>query len=174
MTGNDHASDADPCVTCPWRLDNHGRKHPDGWFTKANRNRLWYRLRGGEMMSCHPTDPTNPVSEKAQEAGYRPAPEGSKVLECRGAVILQQREMALLIERYGADIRAYRRDRPRGLTRDGVQVMIARIAFGGVPLMGGPRIGRPDLLARVGHDPLPWDESCIKYIMQQTEGTGHE
>jgi hypothetical protein len=163
-----HVSDADPCGTCPWRLGNHGRRHPDGWFTKANRDRLWSQLRRGEMMSCHPTDPANPVSEKAQEAGYRPAPEGATRLECRGAVIIQQRELHLLINRYDMSVADYRRDRPRGLTRDGISAMVARLAFGGT-FLGGPKVARPDLNAAVGHDPLPWDESCIKDIMHQTE-----
>lgn len=171
MTG-DHTSDAPPCAACPWRLDNHTRRHPDGWFTKANRNRLWRRLRTGESMSCHTTDPANPVSEAAQAAGYRPAPEGSRVLECRGAVILQQRELGLYARRYCGDFKRYRQQRRAGLTLVGMRVLMSRIAFGGVPLLGGPKMGRPGLDAEVGHEPLPWDESCIKYIMQQTEGSG--
>lgn len=169
VTAAEKAADADPCVTCPWRLDNHGRRHPDGWFTKANRDRLWAQLRRGEAMSCHRTDPSNPVSAKAREAGYRPAPANMTPIECRGGVILQQREMQLLISRFESDVGWYTRTRRRGLTRAGIGALVARIAFGGMPLVGGPTMGRPNLMAAVGHDPLPWDESCIKYIMQQTE-----
>lgn len=170
MTGTDRPSDADPCGACPWRTANHARRHPDGWFTARNRDRLWVGLRRGEAMSCHTTDPDNPVSDKAQAAGYRPAPAGSQVLECRGGVILQQRELHLMINRYG-DVAAYRKARPRGLTRDGLRRLLARLAFGGMPFLGTPRMGRPDLNAEVGHTPLPWDESCIKDIMQETGGS---
>lgn len=166
----DRPSDADPCVACPWRTDNHARRHPDGWFSARNRNRLWTGLRRGEAMSCHATDPGNPVSEKAQAAGYRPAPAGSTVLECRGGVILQQRELHLLMHRYG-NLPAYRKARPRGLTREGMHRLLARLAFGGVPFLGAAKMGRPDLNAAVGHTPLPWDESCIKDIMQETGGS---
>jgi hypothetical protein len=165
-----HVSDAAPCRDCPWRLDNQrGRTHPDGWFTAKNRDRLWTRLRRGDAMSCHRTDPSNPVSQAAAERGYRPVPEGTQVLECRGAVILQQREMHLLMNRHDMDIAGYTRARPRGLTRAGITALVLRMAFGGVPIVGGPAMGRPDLDAEVGHTPLQWDESCIKDIMQETE-----
>ena len=59
-----------PCQACPWRVENHGKRHPDGWYTKANLRRLWSGIRRGEEMSCHPTDPSNPVSERAQERLY--------------------------------------------------------------------------------------------------------
>jgi hypothetical protein len=169
---DDHVSDADPCRDCPWLLANQRRRaHPDGWFTARNRDWLWTRLRRGDPMSCHRTDPGNPVSQRAAERGYRPVPAGTQVLECRGAVVLQQREMHLLMNRYGMDVTAYRRARPRGLTREGITAMVLRLAFGGVPILGAPRMGRPGLDAAVGHAPLQWDESCIKDIMQQTEGS---
>jgi hypothetical protein len=167
---DDHVSDAEPCRDCPWLLANQQRRaHPDGWFTVRNRDWLWTRLRRGDPMSCHRTDPGNPVSQRAAERGYRPVPAGTQVKECRGAVVLQQREMHLLMNRYEMDVTVYRRARPRGLTRAGITAMVLRLAFGGVPILGAPRMGRPGLNAKVGHSPLPWDESCIKDIMQQTE-----
>ncbi len=149
-------SDADPCVTCPWRTANQGKRHPDGWYTKTNRARLWSGLRNGQGMSCHPTDPDNIVSEKAQAAGYRPAPPGTTTLECRGGAVLQQREVHLLQEEYGGDFRAYHKARPSGLTKYGLAMMVRRLLFPGVPFFGGPPTSRPNLNTAVGYEPLPW------------------
>lgn len=146
---------ASPCVHCPWRPSNQGKRHPDGWYTKANLASLWARLRRGDQMSCHPTDPGNPVSERAQAAGYRSAPAGSKVRECTGALIVAQREFMILQDGMGADLRRYRRERPKGLTRDGILAMIDRFMFGGTAF-GGITMTRPDL----GQDDVgvPWLE----------------
>ena len=148
-----------PCRACPWRTANHGKRHPDGWYTKANIRRLWAGMRAGEIMSCHPTDPWNPVSDAAEAAGYTPAPDHAETRECAGALILQQREwMAFQIsEMAGGTLRDYRRARPRGLTRDGLLALVNRHVFGGTPF-GGPPMARPDLCAPVsvpGAD-LPW------------------
>ncbi len=152
-----HVSDADPCGACPWRTANAGKPHPDGWYRRGNLARLWRQLRDGESMSCHPTDPDNEVSAAAQAAGYRPAPPGTTRLECRGAVVLVQREFHLLTNEYGNDVEAYRRARPRGLTKRGIGNLAIRLALGGVPLIGGPAMGRPNLNADVGYEPfLPW------------------
>lgn len=152
-------SSADPCVHCPWRLSNQGKPHPDGWYTRGNLARLWKGLRAGEGMSCHPTDPDNHVSDAARAAGYRPAPPGTVRQECRGAVILQQREMHLLCDENGHDnnVKAYRAARPDGLTRQGIQAIAARLIFGGVPILGGPKMPRPNLNhPDTGYDRLPW------------------
>jgi hypothetical protein len=154
---DDHVSDADPCAQCPWRTANHGKRHPDGWYTQTNRFRLWSRLRRGEPMSCHPTDPGNPLSERARNAGYKPAPAGTKPLECRGALILVQRELHLFVDKYGMQMSAYRAGRSIGLTRAGIQAIAMRLTFGGMPLVGPAKMARPDLNAPVGHPDLPWD-----------------
>jgi hypothetical protein len=159
LSSTEHMSEADPCPACPWRKSNQDRNdHPDGWYTRGNLARLWRGIRNGEPQSCHPTDPCNPVSAEAEAAGYRKAPAGSQVLECRGAVILAQRELHLLSEDYGGDFRAYRRERPHGLTRDGLRSLLARLMFGGVPLVGGVRMARPNLNAKGVQylDKLPW------------------
>ncbi len=134
-----------PCLHCPWRPSNQGKRHPDGWYTKANLQRLWAQLRRGELMSCHPTDPGNPVSDAAQKAGYRPAPAHSRVRECTGALVIQQREFMLLQDRYNANLGIYRRERPRGLTRDGIMALLERAVFGGSPFGAGPALTRPNL-----------------------------
>lgn len=133
------------CRACPWRTSNHGKKHPDGWFTQANRRRLWSGLRRGEMMSCHPTDPDNPVSDKAAAAGYKPAPAGAETRECVGATVLVQREAQIWSDQAGGDIRRYRVLRPLGLLRDGITQVMLRIAFGDVPFIGGRKMLTPDL-----------------------------
>lgn len=136
-----------PCAQCPWRTANHGKRHPDGWYTKANRARLWAQLRRGEAMTCHPTDPENPVP-----LGARPVPSHVTTRECAGAIILQQREMDTL-QRMD-DFKAYRKARPMGLTREGVAEMISRIMFAGMPMIGGRPMPRPNLNEPVSHDPL--------------------
>lgn len=148
-------SSADPCAACPWREANRGKRHPDGWYTQRNLTRLWAGLRAGNGMSCHPTDPDNVVSPTAQTLGYRPAPEDSQVLECRGGVILQQRELHHLAHVHGADVAAYRRARPTGLTRDGIRYLIHRLILGGIPVIGPRAMARPDLRAPVGYTRLP-------------------
>jgi hypothetical protein len=134
-----------PCVHCPWRTTNQGKPHPLGWYTKANLRRLWAGMRRGEDMSCHPTDPRNPVPD-----GARPAPEGSTTLECAGSLILKQREVMhfqqLAEDHPGEDpFKLYRQAHPRGLTRDGLWAVVSRAMFGGVPVIGGLAMTRPDL-----------------------------
>lgn len=137
-----------PCAQCPWRTTNHGKRHPDGWYTVANRARLWARLRRGDDMTCHPTDPENPVPE-----GTRAVPEATQTRECAGAIILKQRELWYFQEVYKS-LAAYRKARPSGLTRDGLAEMVSRMLFGGVPMIGGAKVSTPDLNQPVSHPPL--------------------
>lgn len=136
-----------PCAACPWRTENHGRRHPDGWYTAANRKRLWAKLRRGDGMTCHPTDPLNPIPE-----GARAVPENATTHECAGALILQQRELMYLQDE--PDLQTYRRNRPLGLTRAGIAEMISRALFGGLPIVGGRAMSKPDLNEKVSHPPL--------------------
>lgn len=143
------------CVHCPWRISNHGKRHPDGWYTRANLARRGAGVRRGAVMSCHPTDPNNPVSAKAQAAGYHPAPPASRTRECTGGLILQQREVATLQEDHES-IRAYRAARPYAMTAEGLAAVVARTMF---VLPGETPMTRPDLNQDdVGHpDPrLAW------------------
>lgn len=148
-----------PCAACPWRTSNHGRPHPDGWYTKMNRDRLWKLLRAGQSMTCHPTDPDNPVPE-----GHACVPNGAQTLTCAGALVLQQRELmrfqavttkvdAGLLR--GRSFTLYRKLHPFGLTLDGLRTLVEAALFGGI--FGGVKMSRPDLRAEVGHDGLlPW------------------
>lgn len=87
-----------PCKGCPWRIENHGKPDPSsealeryiqgeeiisGWYTQENRDRLWEGLSGGEMMSCHATDPNQWKSLEGE-----PEP-------CLGALILIINELNL-------------------------------------------------------------------------------
>lgn len=140
------------CLACPWRLANQGTAHPDGWYTQKNLSRLWARLRRGGDMSCHPTDPTVPISDKAKAAGYRIAPEHAEVRECVGAHVLKQREL-MRAQDYPTPA-AYRRANPLGLTREGLAAILSRAIFGSTPLDGRtmpiPDLNDPD----IGHRPL--------------------
>lgn len=136
-----------PCATCPWRTANHGKPHPDGWYTKRNRARLWAQLRRGEMMSCHKTDPANPVP-----SGVKPVPYGTEVHECAGALVLQQREI-MNFQRCKS-LPLYRSQHPNGLLRAGLLTIAERAVFGG---MSGLVMARPDLNEPVSHDRLHWN-----------------
>lgn len=135
-----------PCAQCPWRTANHGKRHPDGWYTKANLSRLWAQLRRGEAMTCHPTDPTNPLPP-----GARKVPETTTTRQCTGAIILQQRELMRL--QRCESLTDYRRQRPRGLTVAGIGQLLERAVLGGV-WPGTVAWPKPDLNQPVSHDPL--------------------
>lgn len=147
------------CQACPWRLENQGKPHPDGWYRPANLRRLWQGMRRGADMSCHPTDPTNPVSVDAQAVGYRPAPGHSKVRECVGAHVVKQREFMRWHDDYGGNISAYRKAHPNGLMRTGLLALAERYVFGGVPMIGGRPLPKPNLNdPDIGYDKLPaWE-----------------
>lgn len=145
------------CSDCPWRLSNQGRPHPGGWYTKANLRRLWSGLRHGVAMTCHPTDPDNPMPP-----GLNPPAPGSRTVECAGALVLQQREIMIFqdicnAEPKGNSLRTYKQQRPGGMSRMGLIEIVERFMFGGVELIGGAKMTKPDLNDReVGHAPLPW------------------
>lgn len=142
-----------PCKDCPWRTENHGKRHKDGWFTKANRDRLWSKLRRGDSMTCHMTDPENPVPE-----GYKTVKDGVTTHECAGALILQQREFEKLQSDCGASIPEYRKRNPRGLTKEGIMAILNRALYGGTPL-GPASMPTPNLNEPVSHDPLgEWEK----------------
>ena len=152
-----------PCELCPWRVANHGKRHPGGFYRKDNVRRLWNQIRrGGRLQSCHPTDPSHP--DHREHAGAKP---GSKPLECTGSVILILREMRYAdtldgdttpgdlsptdFDRYMA-VTAKR----KGLTRDGLLYhgfsrALPRPLGDGSPLpavaeelLDSPAYGRPD------------------------------
>lgn len=134
-----------PCSACPWRTENHGKPHPDGWYTARNRDRLWSKLRRGDSMTCHPTDPENPCSTGIT------VPPGTTTHECAGALILQQREIRKLEALPKSDIKRYVRENPRGLTKAGLLRLVNRIIFGVVDEIAMPRL---DLDQPVSHEPL--------------------
>lgn len=111
------------CADCPWRLANQGKRHPHGFYSKANLRRLWNGMRRGAQMSCHPTD-----SRMAEFEGYEQTALRENVHECAGYLILVQRELAkfghICEERDKLGLkdgfRAYRREHPMGLLRDGL------------------------------------------------------
>lgn len=136
-----------PCKECPWLTENHGKPHADGWYTKKNRSRLWNGgLKHGDSMSCHKTDPNNPVPE-----GTQPVPEGTPVHECTGALVLQQKEIMLFQRccdeaRAVGDVDGFKRYRAAGgtMTRQGILIVVERFLFGGSAL-GGLKMSRPNL-----------------------------
>lgn len=129
-----------PCGQCPWRTENQGTRHRDGWYTKKNLRRLWAGLRRGERMTCHPTDPDNP--------GGRVLPDSVTTKECAGAQILVQRELHRLGELIEANVPdpwgVYLTTNPRGLTKVGASLSAMNVQWGGV-MPGTLAVGRVDL-----------------------------
>lgn len=123
-----HEANARPCAACPWRTENHGKRHPHGWYTKKNLRRLWAKIRRGDSMTCHPTDPTNLVPD-----GTKPVPDGTQTRECAGALRLVQIEL----KKFEADPKTY--DMKKGLTKTGLNYWaLARCAFAGTFVGGEP------------------------------------
>lgn len=125
-----------PCAQCPWRKSNQGKPHPDGWYSKANLLRLWNGLRSGDApgMTCHPTDPTNPLPE-----GWKEVPKETERRECAGSLILIIRELKVLEK----EQENYRKISPgrRGLTPEGIaHWVLGRIKFAGTIMGTGTAI----------------------------------
>lgn len=136
------------CAECPWRIANQGKKpDPHKFYTKGNLARLWNRLRQGDRMSCHPTDP-----RMAEWSGYEDQGDRTTANECTGSLVVVQREfmrfqMLATELRDAGDpvnpIRAYRNGRARlTLTRQGIIEIINR---GLIVLPGEVPMARPDL-----------------------------
>lgn len=138
------------CEFCPWRVTNHGKKTPWGFYRAANLTRLWNQIRrGGHAQSCHPTDPNHPDHIAAgAKAGATPK-------ECPGSVILVLREMEKLAACGGGNgteitpegVTAYLREHRDGLTKSGIAYwVVSRYSFGGVPFVGGPKLPEVNVL----------------------------
>lgn len=135
-----------PCEHCPWRIANHGKPTPWGFYRAANLSRLWNQIRrGGHPQGCHPTDPSHPDHVAA---GAKP---GATPQECPGSVILVYREFEKL-EAFGNGtitnqaISTYLKTEKTGLTKSGnAYWLIDRYKFGGVPFFGGPKMPEVDM-----------------------------
>lgn len=108
-------------------------------------------------MSCHPTDPENPIPDGAREV-----PADVVTRECAGILVLIQREMNI-IDRMAATTddlaRRYRKLRSRGLTLEGIAANIHRIMMSRIneaERLGVLPMTKVDLDLEVSHDPLPW------------------
>lgn len=108
-------------------------------------------------MTCHPTDPANPVPD-----GYKAVPANAVTHECTGATILKHREyikfqrIANERSRLGLTdgLRQYKARHPVGLTQDGLLTIVNALVFAGTP-WGGRGLARVDLSdADVGYEPL--------------------
>lgn len=133
-----------PCSACPWRLSNQGQPHPHGLYSPSNLKRLWTGLRSGARMSCHPTDP-----RMAEFDGYEKTAEREVTHECAGALVLVQREFMTFQKMGEADpngqtLKRYRRERPNGLSREGLVAVLERATFGGT-VLSPVAMARPDL-----------------------------
>ncbi len=93
-------------------------------------------------------------------AGYEALADREVAHECAGALTVQQREMMKFQEIAEANpgskktLQLYKKQHPKGLTRDGILALIQRSIFGGTAL-GGVKMSTPDLNdAEIGYDVL--------------------
>lgn len=171
-----------PCAQCPWRTANQGRRHPGGWYTKANLRRLWAGLRRGVDMTCHPTDPDNEVTDEMVAQGVKRPPETARTNECAGALVLKQREFMryqALVDAYPDEtpaqiMRRYRQAHPRGLTRDGLVQVLSRAMFDGTPMGARLPMAKPNLNQQgIGHpDLVPWTPGEGNRLADETSQRG--
>jgi hypothetical protein len=117
-------------------------------------------------MSCHRTDPSNPVPE-----GVAAVPDGTTTHECAGGLILQQRELMKVQSFPPPSVPKYRRAAPRGLTQEGVLRLVERAMFGGVPFLGGLAMSEVDLNETgIAHVPLgsweSWAEEHAEFLAE--------
>lgn len=151
-----------PCAHCPWRIALQGTPNPHGFYSKRNLARLWAGLRRGERMTCHPTD------HNMNEFEHAPRVKDTAVThECAGSLILTQREFmkaSAVLQAEGGTVREYRRRWPRGLTKDGLGVILNRAVFGGT-MVGGKAMTKPNLNdPEVGYEDAvgPWPPEGLK------------
>jgi hypothetical protein len=162
------------CAQCPWRIANHGRPHPHGFYRLSNLRRLWNGLRRGARMSCHPTDPT-----MAEFEGYERTAARAVTYECTGAVVLIQREMTrfqqLAKESVAAGdspprgLQLYRAaSGTRALTREGLAEHAWTMLTGGGLFGQKLKMGQPDLSdPEIGHPDLPpWGDGAERNILE--------
>ena len=45
-------SESSVCSSCPFRVSNHGKRVPKGWYSEANVQRLWRGISAGERLVC--------------------------------------------------------------------------------------------------------------------------
>lgn len=152
-----------PCELCPWRVANHSKRHPGGFYRKDNLRRLWNQIRkGGRIQGCHPTDPSH--EDHCKYAGAKP---DTTPLECTGSVILIRRELRYAntldddptsnVVSVSAGKRYLTESRARkGLTREGILYQgfiraLPQPTGDGKPLpavadslLDSPEYGRPD------------------------------
>jgi len=161
MTRRAHPAAEKPCDACPWRIANQGKRKPRAWYSLSNLRRLWSGLRDGERMTCHPTDPDNPLPP-----GARALPEDVKTRECTGALIVVQREVTKFQECAAQAEAAGKRDgfgryqkmQPCGMTIGGILATAERALFGGT-VLGGTKMTLPNLNDdEIGAPWLSWED----------------
>jgi hypothetical protein len=168
------------CKDCPWRIENHGRRSSGGFFTVANRKRLWNGLRTGEApgMTCHGTDPRKKTAAEHEEWDETAGAEATH--ECAGSVAVVQRELLIFQNiaeglpegaKAGRALTIYRKMRPRGMTRGGFAEWISRVAFGGTPLARAMRQPTEEFLDQPVSNGLPWDGARTTLAEARKAGT---
>jgi hypothetical protein len=68
---------------------------------------------------------------------------------------------------------AYRKKFPGGMSLDGLAEVFTRVVYGGVPIVGGAAMAKPDLGDKeIGYPPLLWDAEiaafCKRAVPKET------
>ena len=100
-------SNPEPCQSCPFRIQNHGKRIPKGLYSEANARRLWAGLSRGERLACVETDG---VTQAAKE--------------CGGSLILVARHLRAL-DAYRLD--EYLNLTPSPLSKEGIRLWRSRV-----------------------------------------------
>lgn len=104
------AKEVTPCQSCPFRINNWGKRVPKGVYREANLRRLWTGLSAGERLAC----------------AERVAP-AAPPRDCSGALLLVTRHLHALRNQ---TFESYQRVSPTPLTQQGVSRWVNRLAFG--------------------------------------------
>ncbi|WP_299517980.1 hypothetical protein [uncultured Serinicoccus sp.] len=148
-----------PCAECPWRVSNIGRPVPDdyqGTYDRPQRVAVWSSVRHGSRELCHLSVGADVFPHQDdpawQSLGYVSTPSGAIKRECGGYVAALERELERLS---GFDtFEEYQQAYPNGLTREGLQYLIARTRATDLPPLRSVAIAAEELIDPAQDDDL--------------------
>ena len=147
-----------PCKTCPFLRSNQGKRTAGGFYSRRNLQRMWARIRQGELLICHSTDPEAWVTGSPtcpKKGQIKPGNEQA----CRGALYMVKREDKTLLKSIDAGTgfsgyaRAPEAAKPP-MTPLGFLAIAETVMLAGSPLGTRLKLYAPDMDADVG---LPWE-----------------
>ena len=76
------------CSSCPFRVSNHYKRVPKGWYSEANLARLWRGVSEGRRLACTEFESVPESTPAEPTSGQRAAQR-----ECAGALYLVLRHL---------------------------------------------------------------------------------